>query len=1097
MQLDVPRSPAPPVRLFSVCPGAPHAPASQPPRPAPERAGRDGRLTAESSAVAPVLRPQARTHTHIFSKKIKCVPLPHPGRVPRAQLIKAKRITMSSAVATLAVPPRVKAEAGTAGPPRCPPGRPSTVPSGCRATVPPREAATAPRLGPLVVEGLRCETTLSLRWERWAALAAPPWVLRTISRGYRLQFAAVPPRFAGIIHSQARGESARVLQEEILSLLNKRAICVVPPAQCQSGFYSRYFLVPKRGGTGIRPILDLRALNKFLRKYKFRMLTHASLLRLVRQNDWFTSVDLKDAYFHIPIYPPHRKYLRFAFQGICYEYRVLPFGLSLSPRVFVRCTEAAIAPLRRQGIRLATYLDDWLLLAQSEQEARAHTRILMQHLVDLGFVINAEKSVLSPAQEIIFLGLSLDSVSFTARLSAERVRVFRTCLALFRPGKSVRFRLCLRLLGLMASAILVVRLGRLHMREFQLWVASCGLDPVRHGARMVPGCARSLRHWRVPSFLTRGVPMGSVLSRKVVTTDASLTGWGGIHEGRSVRGVWSVGLQRSHINFLELSAVFLSLKHFLPSLMGHHVLVRTDNTTTVAYINRQGGLRSRQLHMLARRLILWSCGRLLSLRATHAPGVLNTGADLLSRGAPVYGEWTLHPEVVEQLWSRYGRAAVDLFASRENAQCALFYSLRGVDAPLGIDALAHAWPRELLYAFPPLALIPPTLSRVREHGHALILVAPHWPAMHWLAEIYRLLCTQPWQLPLRRDLLSQGGGMVFHPHPERLALWAWPLSGSICQLGVSHSESLYDCKWRVFEEWCHSNGHVPLQCPVGVILSFLQDLIDNRKAFSTVKVYLAAIAACHVGFGRLTVGQHPLVCRFMKGARRLLPVSRPLVPPWDLAVVLEGLKGPPFEPLEGADLKHVSLKAVLLLALASAKRVSDIHALSVHPSCTQFFPGDVRMTLRPNPAFVPKVVGSCSPIDLVAFAASSGELRSHALCPVRAVRTYVDRTGGFRRSDQLFVSWASPHRGKPITKQRLSHWVVEAIALAYAGQGLQPPVGLRAHSTRGVATSWALFRGVSVQDICAAASWSSPLTFVRFYMLDVSAPCVASAVLMS
>ncbi|KAK0146249.1 hypothetical protein N1851_014446 [Merluccius polli] len=124
-----------------------------------------------------------------------------------------------------------------------------------------------------------------------------------------------------------------------------------------------------------------------------------------------------------------------------------------------------------------------------------------------------------------------------------------------------------------------------------------------------------------------------------------------------------------------------------------------------------------------------------------------------------------------------------------------------------------------------------------------------------------------------------------------------------------------------------------------------------------VKVYLAAVAACHVGFGERTASQHPLVCRFMKGARRLLPVSRPLVPPWDLAVVLEGLKGPPFEPLVGADLKHVSLKTVLLLALALAKRL---------------FPGDVRMILRPNRAFVPKVVGSCSPIDLVAFAASPG-----------------------------------------------------------------------------------------------------------------------------
>ena len=130
--------------------------------------------------------------------------------------------------------------------------------------------------------------------------------------------------------------------------------------------------------------------------------------------------------------------------------------------------------------------------------------------------------------------------------------------------------------------------------------------------------------------------------------------------------------------------------------------------------------------------------------------------------------------------------------------------------------------------------------------------------------------------------------------------------------------------------------------------------------------------------------------------------------------------------------------------------------------------------------------------DLVAFAASPGKQRLHALCPVCAVCMYMDKTKGFRRSDQLFVSWANPKKGKPITKQRLSHWVVEAIALT--SQGLQPPVGLRVLLTQGLATSWALFRGVSAQDICAAASWYSPLTFVRFYMLDpdwnrVICPC--------
>ncbi|KAK5900670.1 hypothetical protein CgunFtcFv8_025612 [Champsocephalus gunnari] len=107
----------------------------------------------------------------------------------------------------------------------------------------------------------------------------------------------------------------------------------------------------------------------------------------------------------------------------------------------------------------------------------------------------------------------------------------------------------------------------------------------------------------------------------------------------------------------------------------------------------------------------------------------------------------------------------------------------------------------------------------------------------------------------------------------------------------------------------------------------------------------------------------------------------------------------------------------------------------------------------------------------------------------------MDRSKELRLNDQLFVSWANPHQGKPVTKQRLSHWIVEAIALAYTSQNLQAPSGLRAHWTRGLATSWALFKGVSIQDICAAASWSSPLTYVRFYRLDVSAPSVARAVL--
>ncbi|XP_067306913.1 uncharacterized protein [Pseudorasbora parva] len=306
------------------------------------------------------------------------------------------------------------------------------------------------------------------------------------------------------------------------------------------------------------------------------------------------------------------------------------------------------------------------------------------------------------------------------------------------------------------------------------------------------------------------------------------------------------------------------------------------------------------------------------------------------------------------------------------------------------------------------------------------------------------------------------------------------------------TRSLYGCKWQVFDEWCDGRGLTSYQCSVADILCFLQDLMDKGRSFSTIKVYLAAISACHVGFEGSTVGQHSLIRRFMKGARRSLPVIRRTIPEWDLSMVLEALSQFPFEPLGNIPLKLLSFKTALLLALASAKRVSELHALSVHPSCINFSLGGDKVFLKPNPAFMPKCFPAFTSevLELSAFHpppfSSAEDQRLNALCPVRALQTYVSRTSAFRKSDQLFVSWAPPRKGDPLSKQRLSHWLVDAIILAYESKGVQPPGNIRAHSTRGLAASWALFRGVSLQDICSAASWASPHTFVRYYRLDVT-----------
>ena len=106
------------------------------------------------------------------------------------------------------------------------------------------------------------------------------------------------------------------------------------------------------------------------------------------------------------------------------------------------------------------------------------------------------------------------------------------------------------------------------------------------------------------------------------------------------------------------------------------------------------------------------------------------------------------------------------------------------------------------------------------------------------------------------------------------------------------TRTVYEAKWRVFEDWCTSTDEVPFQCSVDTVLIFLQSLLDKGRAFfSTLKVYLAAISACHMGINGKTVGQHPLVCRFVRGARRLRPVSKHLSPGWDLPLVLGGFIG--------------------------------------------------------------------------------------------------------------------------------------------------------------------------------------------------------------
>ncbi len=125
----------------------------------------------------------------------------------------------------------------------------------------------------------------------WLELPRPSCrLMRTIRLGYVIQFARHPPKFRGIRFTSVLNKDAPVLRAEVAVLLAKDSIEPVPPAEMKSGFYSPFFIVPKKGG-GLRPILDLRILNRALHKLPFRMLTQRRIFKCIRPFDWFAAID--------------------------------------------------------------------------------------------------------------------------------------------------------------------------------------------------------------------------------------------------------------------------------------------------------------------------------------------------------------------------------------------------------------------------------------------------------------------------------------------------------------------------------------------------------------------------------------------------------------------------------------------------------------------------------------------------------------------------------------------------------------------------------------------------------------------------------------
>ena len=316
------------------------------------------------------------------------------------------------------------------------------------------------------------------------------------------------------------------VEEEIAAMLEKGAIEKSGAVQGQA--LSGIFLREKKDGSS-RPILNLKGLNDHIPYIHIKMETLKNVKDMLKEGDWMAKIDLKDAYFTLPLHPNPRKYVRFRWGKDIYQFLCLCFGLGPAPRLFTKLMKVPMTILRRLNICLIVYLDDILIMGASMEEILMARDTVIYLLEALGFVINWAKSVLEPAKVMEFLGIVIDSVAMTMLLTEEKItKLTNSCQKVLTEGKVTVKKMGSLLGKLVATSaavtpcMLQVRfLQRLHIEAVQNWKR--GPDLIWLDASAL----EELKWWIGNLELREGRPSAASPPDLIIHSDAAKTGgWG-------------------------------------------------------------------------------------------------------------------------------------------------------------------------------------------------------------------------------------------------------------------------------------------------------------------------------------------------------------------------------------------------------------------------------------------------------------------------------------------------------------------------------------------------------------------------------------------
>ena len=892
---------------------------------------------------------------------------------------------------------------------------------------------------PRNVDGFQVGARLADFAPHWRSLLGNCRATGIVEDGVGIAFQQRPQLTHQSISFRTRN-SRQDLQQAVDALLMKGAIERVTNVR-SLGFYSRLFLVPKKTGD-LRPVIDLSTLNRHMVVPHFKMETQGSVRSAIRSQEWAVSIDIRDAYLHVPMHQAVRKYLRFVVNKKVYQFTCLPFGLSTSPREFTKLLRPVVSLLRQQGVKLHIYLDDWLIRADTPEEAQLHSQTTIKVLQFLGWIINFEKSDLTPSQDFQFIGMQFNTRRFTvAPLPKMRIKV-QSVLQHWMANPNITARDLHRLLGMLVFMASLVRRGRLRLRPVQWWAATAWCQRTGNWSDriQVPQWVLSEVAWWSSPAVLQGLPLAARETEVTLFTDASSSGWGAQLGSHSTQGQWSASQRLCHINVLEMQAVIYAVRDSSEVPRGEtDVRQRSDGG-----VHQGGGHKIAHFdaddHSAAQVVRQQGdyVGSRPSARSTQYPG----GFPVQSRPDSDHGVDDGHGESttsVCQVGRTTDRYVCDI---RQQTTRQVRFAISGPQG--GVDRChVHA----LGQGEGPLVCLPAIQDGPASSADDRSITRTAGDTDRSTATGSIMVSRADGPNPRRPGSPVRGRSRPAHTRrvhgrgrdrnsslPAVKSSRVETLRAILRAKGHSReaanmmsrclresSQQVYESHWSRFVAFCRTKRWQVFQVRSHHFSTYMMHLFRDDLLPSTIISHRTSVASV-LRHWVYDPAADPHIKLLVRAFRLERPVQRRIMPKWDLHLVLLSLMRPPFtsqseDDGESSDdvipLKWRTLKCLFLLALASARRRSYLHALSIAPGRCVFARGNTQrqlvVSLLPEPGFLAKnQLPTQAPewITVPGIAHLNPTEPERMLCPVRQLKLYIRDSESIRGGRQrMFIPW--------------------------------------------------------------------------------------------